>query len=173
MIIKTSNVPHDLLDITRDAVGFFVDRYFDKRTKNRIGTITIAFRKFTGDELAMASSEDNEGRLPTEFLVEFNNANRDIPVRDYLITMYHELTHIRQYATGKLKNRHLYCIWEGKKYGYTDIDYWEQPWELEAMAMELGAYTNFNTARPKYQLSRWKPTYKGRAESGWKPLTDQ
>ncbi|AMQ65995.1 hypothetical protein AAY80_057 [Stenotrophomonas phage vB_SmaS-DLP_6] len=167
MIIKTSNVPIDLLDVTRDAVQFYVDTYFTARTKKRMDTITIAFRKFTGDELAMASCEDNEGRLPVEFLVEFSQKHRDIPVREYLITLFHEMTHIHQYATGRLKNRHLYCMWEGERWGYEDKDYWDLPWELEAMSIETGAYVKFFEARPAYDLGRWKPTYLGRKASGW------
>ena len=179
MIIKTSNLPLDLLDVTREAIEFFVETYFDKRMKNRTELITVAFRKFTGDDLACASPvDDGERRLPREFLIEVNNMYRDIPVREYVVTLMHEMVHVKQYCCGDLKQVHLKSLWKGQEIDEAKVDYWDHPWEREAMAIEYGAYTKFVEAKPQYELLQFKPTYTGRAETGWKPpvrkpLTDQ
>jgi hypothetical protein len=177
MIIRTSNIPFDLVEVTRMAVKFYVDRYYTKRAKDRCEEILVAFRAGgPADNLAYASCEELYNRLPNEFLIEFNNKNRDIPVRDYLITLFHEMTHIKQYAYGHLKLRHGYDIWKGERWDTekaTEDDYWAFPWEREARAIELEAYKAFVEANPKLNLERWKPTYIGRAESGWTGVPEE
>ena len=179
MIIKTSNIPVDLLDVTRASVNFFVDTYFDKRMKNRTESITVAFRSFTGDDLACALPvEDGERRLPREFLIEVNNMYRDIPVRDYVVTLMHEMVHVKQYCNGDLKQVHLKSLWKGQEVDEMKVDYWDHPWEREAMSIEYGAYTKFVEANPAFGLLQFKPTYTGRAATGWKsparkPLANQ
>jgi hypothetical protein len=169
-MIKTSNLPIDLMEVTKLAVEHYLDRYFKKRTRDRIDEIKIIFKNVGPrgvEELAYASYEDNEGRLPTEFLIEFNATYIDIPVREYLITLMHEMTHILQYAEGRLKSNHLSYKWMGKKFDETGYDYWNLPWEREALAIELGAYATFADKYPELRLERWKPTYEGRKDSGW------
>lgn len=59
---------------------------------------------------------------------------------DILSILAHELTHVKQYATGQL----LYdpkcvtnSIWEGKVYDDTKIKYEKQPWEIDAVKHEV------------------------------------
>lgn len=167
MKLVTSNIPRDLLEVTKLAVDFYVNRYFKKRTRDRIDVIKICFRKGTTDDLAYASYEDNDRKLPVEFMIEFNNMYRDTPVREYLITLFHEMTHILQYAEGRLKSSHLHFVWENVRWDDFKQIYWDCPWEREALSIELGAYTQFSDAHEYLGLKRWRPTYSGRAESGW------
>lgn len=48
------------------------------------------------------------------------------------ITLAHELTHIKQFASGKLFTRNNYSIWNGKKYLNKSTPYMSQPWEIQA-----------------------------------------
>ncbi len=176
-MIRTSNIPHDLLDITKQATEFYIKTFVHKRSAKRIQEIKIGFKNFTGQEdvdaaedIAWATYEDDDrGRLPSEFVIAFNNKYRDIPIRDYLCILFHELTHMNQYLSGRLKARHLINVWEGEKIDPSKVDYWDHPWEREAIAMETVAYAKFDTAFPHLGLRQWKPTYLGRAASGWVP----
>lgn len=178
MMIQTSNLPYDLLKVTKQAVEFYIDRYFDKRTKNRVELVVIAFRKMEDDSLAVAGIDDEYlslRRLPREFLIEFNNIYRDIPIRDYLITLFHEMTHLHQYATGRLRPYNEESLkWEGEVMKVTEENYWDLPWEREAMAIESGAYVRFADVHPEYDLGRWRPSFAGRSLSDWgKPLKNK
>ena len=168
MKLRTNNVPDDLKEVTKIAVKFYFDRYFTKRMKSRTELIKVSFRKQYNDEnLAFAGPFDlDTPRLPTTFQVVFNDKYRDIPVREYLITLFHELTHVKQYCSGDLKSRPGYCVWKNEKID-PDTEYWDEPWEREALSIELGAYSLFHAAHPELHLDRWKPTFLGRAQTDW------
>lgn len=174
MNVKTSNVPVDLLDVTRLAVQFFTDNYLKKRTKSRYLTCTVAFRSektIGSDALAVTSAEEDGNRLPCDFLIEFSNKYRDIPIREYLITLFHELVHVKQYAEGRLKLRHKYNVWEKQAYHFDHEDedlYWDLPWEREAMSIEHGAYSKFSRKHAELGLESYRPSYLGRSLSEWK-----
>lgn len=56
-----------------------------------------------------------------------------------LEVLAHEMVHVQQYVTGRLKDvERAECIWEGKAYqqGNSMDDYFLAPWEMEARAME-------------------------------------
>jgi hypothetical protein len=65
--------------------------------------------------------------------------------RNMLLVLAHEMVHIKQYAKGELKDyvRVNKVKWKGKVYNDSKIDYWEQPWEIEAHGREKGLYYKF------------------------------
>jgi hypothetical protein len=52
-----------------------------------------------------------------------------------LLTLAHEMVHVKQYAKGQVKNNSQGKVrfWMGKS---VRKDYYEQPWELEAFSKE-------------------------------------
>ena len=75
---------------------------------------------------------------PREFLIEIDPK---LDLELYTKTLFHELVHLRQWVKGLLKER------RGKMY-YRDIkcedlDYWEQPHEIEAHSLEEYYYLKF------------------------------
>jgi|GEM_PF-2607129 len=56
-------------------------------------------------------------------------------VKDVLGTLFHELTHVHQYATDRLDLGFKEAIWEGKTFHYP-IEHSKRPWELEAFYCE-------------------------------------
>ena len=61
----------------------------------------------------------------------------------FLRTIFHELVHLRQYVKGQLVwyrfscNSYLKAVWKKKLVGKVcEIDHWDQPWEIEAHALE-------------------------------------
>jgi hypothetical protein len=53
-----------------------------------------------------------------------------LSLREIIVTLFHELIHVQQYASGRLKHGRK---WLGKVY---DCAYIDLPWEIEAFSVE-------------------------------------
>jgi hypothetical protein len=169
MYIRLSKVPSDLQEISKKAVAFYLEKFCHPRTVERLVGVKIKFMKFPKEnEKEIAWCEYNEKNLrPVEFSLCFSDRFIDIRTREYLLTLFHELTHLRQYATGQLKDKYNGDQnWKGQVYPY-ESEYWMVPWELEAQGMELTAYQLFVAAYPEFGLKRFRKTYQGRSKSSW------
>ena len=70
---------------------------------------------------------------------------------DKLKTLAHELTHAKQYLTGKLKcdtditeeSKMWKSVWEGKTYRYKPENEPKKPWEVEAVKFENEIYCKY------------------------------
>lgn len=63
-----------------------------------------------------------------------------------LMTLAHEIVHVKQYAKGELKalfnkkeNR-----WKGEYYTEDQLHYFDQPWEIEAFGREYGLFVRYD-----------------------------
>ncbi len=74
--------------------------------------------------------EYNESNKPREFEIELNY---NVSGPDILRTLAHELVHIKQFVYGETNE--ALTRWKGKK-DASDIDYWYEPWEIEARCLE-------------------------------------
>lgn len=80
-----------------------------------------------------------------EFLI---GLDRDLSKKETLLALAHEMVHLKQYAKGEMKDiwRPVRMVkWQGEKYLHEEMDYWEQPWEIEAYGREKGLYFKFLT----------------------------
>jgi hypothetical protein len=81
---------------------------------------------------------------PREFDIVLN-PYEEIPI---LQTLAHELVHLVQFATGRLKMFKTFNKWNGEKWkGARDEmdDYYDSPWEIEAFGREEGLFLRFLT----------------------------
>ena len=86
-----------------------------------------------------ASVEDyNESGKPREFEIEMNPG---IGACDILKTLAHEFVHIKQFVYGETNEK--LTRWKGERVDSDTIDYWVQPWEVEAHGYEAGLFTKF------------------------------
>ena len=62
-----------------------------------------------------------------------------------LIALAHEMIHVKQYARGELKDylRVNKSKWKGEIIDPQEVDYWDQPWEIEAHGREKELYYKF------------------------------
>lgn len=86
--------------------------------------------------------DDNHN--PREFEIYINP---HMGKRAQLMTLAHEMVHVKQYAKGELKtlfnkkeNR-----WKGRYITDDQYHYFDQPWEIEAFGREFGLYTRYKT----------------------------
>jgi hypothetical protein len=92
---------------------------------------------------------------PREFLIELDTW---MPEELYVKTLLHELVHLRQWVTGSLRAK------RGKRYydgtNVEEIEYWEQPHEIEAREQEVILYAEYLQDRapvPVFQVAHWFP----------------
>ena len=71
--------------------------------------------------------------------------NKKLTFEHMMITLAHEMIHLKQYATKELKSKFVrgkpVDTWRGMK--YRNLKYDEQPWEQEAMELEEDLYHKF------------------------------
>lgn len=91
------------------------------------------------DEYGFASIEEyNTANKPRKFLIEINP---NIGSRRILETLAHEMVHVKQYIEGETNDE--LTKWRGKRINPDKIDYWVQPWEIDAYGREIGLLTKF------------------------------
>jgi hypothetical protein len=79
-----------------------------------------------------------ESYRPREFLIELDtHMDQEL----YIKTLLHELVHLQQWVTGSLRAK------RGKRYydgtNVEEIEYWEQPHEIEAREQEVILYQQY------------------------------
>ena len=78
---------------------------------------------------------------PRSFLIEIHNRLTD---EYYIKTLLHELQHVLQHVRGDLRDKRGIRCWKG--IDCSELDYSEQPWELEAHSMESVLYQEYLTS---------------------------
>ena len=78
---------------------------------------------------------------PRSFLIEIHNR---LSPEDYIKTLLHELQHVLQHVRGDLRDKRGIPCWKG--IDCSELDYEDQPWELEAHSMESVLYEEYLTS---------------------------
>jgi hypothetical protein len=85
---------------------------------------------------------DVDARRPKQFKIRIDAS---MAMRNMLTTVAHEMVHVKQYALEEMKgvSQRTSFIpmtkFKGELY-YDHMNYWEQPWELEAHGWERGLF---------------------------------
>lgn len=72
----------------------------------------------------------------------FIDLHADLDNADLLRTLFHEMTHVKQYAKKELVYKTNYNLWKGRKYKDLENE-WNRPWEIEARKYEKLIYNKF------------------------------
>lgn len=122
----------------------FVKNKLMPRTKDL--EITVKLKDLTSKNaygFCMADPEGSAERLdrPREFELEIHSK---LKLRKLLETVAHEMVHVKQYARGELYQgaRIAKHRWQGK-WVSNNVDYWDQPWEIEAHGREAGLFVQW------------------------------
>jgi len=139
MQLRVVNCPdRNFKPYVEQAASFFSKELISNtRIRNNCYT-TIRFSAKL-EEYGFASVEEfNTKNEPREFLIEIHPG---IGVRNIMSTLAHEMVHVKQYINGELDD--AMTTWKGKKVNSDKIDYWIQPWEVEAHGIEPGLLYKF------------------------------
>lgn len=127
---------------TASLVEFCIKKLMP-RIKNLNVTVTLKDLSKNGVYgycLAVGDEETRPDR-PREFELEIH---KNMPLRKVLETVAHEMVHVKQYARGELYqgSRIAKHRWQGK-WVSNNVDYWDQPWEIEAHGRECGLFVRW------------------------------
>lgn len=119
--------------IANRALAFFKSVLFSDRPRLAHNVhVTLSMSGKIG-ALGFCEYDDEESR-PRDFKIALN---RNCTRADIVETVAHEMVHVWQYSTGKLRDMaDGGSKYAGHKYNRDEIPYGELPWEVEAYQME-------------------------------------
>ncbi len=134
MKIKTRKFKNrELIKLIKYAANFYADILIPKQ-KHKI-YLNIFANDISADGYCTCMDT-------YDFEIEIH---KDLKFEHMMITLAHEMVHLKQYATKQLKSKFVkgtpVDTWKGTK--YRNIKYKEQPWEKEAMQLEESLYQQF------------------------------
>jgi len=141
IIGKPSKIHSSLI---HEAAVFYTTELIRPRLSSKL-SVCIFFKKgMLKDEGLEATCVWEDRNIRTrEFTIHLD---KDMSKRKLLISLAHELVHVKQYATGEMKQylrRFPDVSWMGKFVNTNELDYNQWPWEIEAWDMEHSLYQKF------------------------------
>lgn len=123
----------------KKALNFFAQSMMSKRLCNNL-TIFLENRNeycFDGSSMWLDTNH-----RPREFEIVLKAT---MTKEQQLITLAHEMVHVKQYARGELKSlvARRESIWHGNYITEEEYDYDNTPWEIEAYQKERELYLNY------------------------------
>ena len=96
---------------------------------------------------------EDDSYKPREFTMEIDTSVR---LRRVLESVAHEMVHIKQFARGEMRDLMVAekVSWLGASYHRHSMDYFDQPWEIEAHGRELGLFIRW-AEENKLGKRRW------------------
>ena len=129
--------------LVETATWFYTEKLMGKRLMAGL-EITINLKK---NLLAKTGKEgsaiwEDDGYRSREFTIELDSS---VKIRELLITLAHELVHVKQWAKDEMyeyMEPHM-VRFKGEKIHLKETDYWDYPWEIEAYGRQLGLFIRF------------------------------
>ena len=150
-MLKFKNQKHVsplVLEHFKDFGDYILDKFFNKNLKKKL-EITITFKKnLYKDESIWGCCiwEDTHYR-PKVFSIDIDP---DQKLHVLMDCFAHEMVHVKQWAKGEyfqsLKNAKIY-FYNKKKIDTAKVDYWDQPWEIEAHGRAIGLVVQWSKDR--------------------------
>ena len=136
MKIKTRKFKdRTLIKFIREATQFYLEQIIpvSKRVRLQIDIIALDI---------MDSDGSCEKAGANKYIIELK---KGMSLELALITLAHEVIHIKQYALKELKTIYVkndfVDVWMGKR--YRNVKYSDQPWEQEAFSKDQDLYQDF------------------------------
>lgn len=127
-----------------EAVNIFSEQLMSSRLRNTL-EINIHFKYMTDYKGLCVWLFDNH--RPKDYEIIINNAYGK---KTQLMSLAHELVHVKQWATGQMKDLILHSDtvrYNDKYYNVENENYYFTPWEVEAYGLEIGLYEQYKQRR--------------------------
>ena len=124
------------------AAEFYGGLLLNKRTANIVNLTINLKRKLDGDAEGYCQYMSQSVGV-REFDIEIE---KDRPIDELLVTLAHEMVHLKQFATRELTSSHVpahISRWQGREINENLVNYWDLPWEIEAHGRERGLFYRF------------------------------
>ena len=129
--------------LVESATWFYAEKLMGKRLMSGL-EITINLKKnlLSKDGYEGTAIWEDDGYRPKEFTIELDSS---VKIRNLLITLAHEMVHIKQWAKGEMYEyiKSPLIRFHKTKFDLEDINYWDYPWEIEAFGKQLGLFVRF------------------------------
>ena len=130
--------------LVESATWFYAEKLMGKRLMESL-EITINLKKNLLSEEGYEGTSiwEDDGYRPREFTIELDTT---VKIRNLLITLAHEMVHIKQWAKDEMyeyMNVAGMVRFKGEKVHMEITEYWDYPWEIEAYGKQLGLFVRF------------------------------
>jgi hypothetical protein len=141
MKIKIKGMPDkSTRKLCKEAIRYYGNELLSSRLSKNI-TVDVIFEVLPSPIKAMCQWQDDNHRC-REFVILIH---KKLNKKQTLITLAHEMVHVKQYATGELKDylRTESVRWQNKVFSLDKVKYWSSPWEKEAYKKDETLYEAF------------------------------
>lgn len=131
-----------LKDLMASAVEFYCSLLMTKRMCESLEIYVFVKKKLEGNYSGLCSYVDHY-RGKRTFEIELA---KGFSVRETMCSLAHEVVHLKQFATGELKDTMVTANtsqWKGERIDENKIDYWDLPFEIEAYGRERGLFSRY------------------------------
>ena len=143
MLVNVTGSNKAIRKLITAATWFYAEKLMGKRLVNNLElNIKLKMDIFMENNTEGTAIWEDESYPPKEFTIELDC---DVKIRNMLITLAHEMVHIKQWRKGEMyeyaklgKVRFMKT-----KYDMNDLNYWDYPWEIEAFGRQLGLFVRF------------------------------
>lgn len=130
---KNQTVEEELIK----ASNFFAKELLSKKMLPHI-VLEIVMKTTIKDLGTCECTFTNDWYRPREFEIQLR---RHRSLRNTLLTLAHEMVHLKQFAKGELKTDH--SKWKNTPINTEEIEYHLLPWEVEATSKEFVLYAMY------------------------------
>jgi hypothetical protein len=127
----------------RNAMNFWAEKLLKARLSANI-TVNIRFvpSLIKKEDIFADVGVKGPARYPRSFDMRITDK---LSHRRTLMTLAHEFTHIKQYAKGELRDAGKGTRWMGENIDSDSLNYYDYPWEIEALGREIGLYMQWKS----------------------------
>ena len=156
MEINVYGASNKLESYAISAVEFAMAKFFDVKDLNKYISVDV---DFTDLDVEGHCIDAGDG----EFSIEIK---KDLPMREKMIVLMHELVHMKQHIAGELEfggiiigKDGLKCkttTWMGAECDEEGTDYFDRPWEIEAFGRQLGLFIRWVESIGEGHHKKWQ-----------------
>ena len=156
MEINVYSASNKLESYVISAVEFAMAKFFDVKDLDKYISVDV---DFTDLDVEGHCIDAGDG----EFSIEIK---KDLPLREKMIVLMHELVHMKQHIAGELEfggiiigKDGLKCkttTWMGAEFDEEGTDYFDRPWEIEAFGRQLGLFIRWVESIDEGHHKKWQ-----------------
>jgi hypothetical protein len=139
MKIHITNCSNPLLrQEARNALNFWAEKLLGSRMSKNV-SVSVRFKDgiLKEEKIFADMGIKLTGKLPRSFDVRIESS---LGRKRVLMALAHEFTHIKQYVKGELRDANDKTRWMNQTFDNSSTDYYDSPWEIEALGREVGLY---------------------------------
>ena len=141
MQIRTKGIPDNVSrSLCKESLRFYANELLGKRLTKNI-KVFLVFEELPNIINALCQWSDDNHKCRSFVII----VNKKLNKKTTLISLAHEMVHVKQYARGELKDylRNNNVKWKNRVFCLDKVEYWSSPWEKEAYKNDKLLYEKF------------------------------